>query len=60
MAMGEGRTADAIELWQHALVAAPLTEDEVDTNFELPVLDCLIKAFFQTNDIDEMEPLVKS
>jgi hypothetical protein len=56
-AMEEGRHEEGVELLRNALVAAELNELD-DPDYELDTLQSLIFALFQTNSIDEVEPLV--
>ena len=57
MAIGEGRDEEGVALLQNALVAAHLNELD-DPQYELNALELLIHALFETNSIDEAEPLV--
>jgi hypothetical protein len=57
VAMDEGRHEEGVALLRNALVAAELNELD-DPTYELDALMSLIHALFQTNAIDEVEPLV--
>ena len=57
LAMKEGREKQGVDLLRNALVCVPLFEEE-DTILELNVLHAFTNALFQTNAIDEAEPLV--
>jgi len=56
-AVAEGRDEEGVALLRNALVAAELNELD-SPGFELDALQYLIDALFQTNLIDEVEPLV--
>jgi len=53
----ELRHKEGVELLRNALAAAPLNEAD-DSRLELNALQRLIESLFQTNEIDELEPLV--
>jgi len=55
--MADGRQEDGLDLLRNALAAAPLNEAD-DSHCELNALQGLINALFETNAIDELEPLV--
>jgi len=61
IAMRQGRHEEAVQLFQNALAAAPLCEgSEADCVMdELAALRYLIDALFETNSVDEVEPLVE-
>jgi len=56
-AMNEGRHEEGVALLRNSLVAAELNELD-DPNYELDAVNSLVQALFQTNSIDEVEPLV--
>jgi hypothetical protein len=56
-AMDEGRHEEGLALLRNAMVAAELNELD-DPRYEMEALDVLIRALFQSNAIDEVEPLV--
>ena len=56
-ALNEGRPEESLNLLRNALVAAELNELD-DPQYELDALKALIFALFQTDSIDEVEPLV--
>jgi len=56
-AFNAGRHEEGMALLRNALVAAELNELD-DPTYELGALHILILALFQTNSIDEVEPLV--
>ena len=57
VAMRGGRHEEGVALLRNALVAAELNELD-DPNYELIALQPLIFALFETNSIEEAEPLV--
>ena len=57
LAMKEGRLEEGVDLLRNALAAAPLSEEDEST-YEMNALRKLIDALFQTNAVDELEPLV--
>jgi len=57
VAMQEGRHEEGVDLLRNALAAAPLNEAN-ERCYEMNALRKLIDALFQTNAIDEIEPLV--
>jgi len=61
LAMREGRHDEAVQLFQNALAATPLCEnDDGDAILqELKVLNMLTDALFMTGSVDEVEPLVE-
>ena len=56
-AIDAGRHEEGLDLLRNALVAAELNELD-DPKLELAALLSLVSALFQTNSIDEVEPLV--
>jgi len=57
LAVSEGRHEEGLELLRNSVVAARLSEGDVDTN-EVVALRILINALFETSGIGEVEPLV--
>jgi len=57
IAIFEGRRKEGLELLRNAVAAATLAEEDASL-LEANALDRLIKALFQTDSIDELEPMV--
>ena len=57
MATDQGRHEEGVELLRNAMAAANLVEDK-ENHAQLNTLQVFIPALFETNAIDELEPLV--